>query len=256
MLASATSEVLPTSVVEFRTSFRRRFVKFRQLQAQYQPEVLSLLSQLPATSMDPSAIHETLLYLPSSLPANIRSKSSTRLAFMEKELRLGQCRNSLNQLRTRLTAQSRLIKYKYINVRHQGPNTRSRGFLNLVSTKIDAATTKYRHAFAAVQVLDQSGESEWRSTFLELRDQDVRGLAEAELPDAPTRERAEELQARSLLKGGAMPEGNRTVSWIWRGSIKGSSGDQGGQDEYGEGWFPSFDHMGHSLMVSLTRVPA
>ena len=240
MLASATSELLPTSVVEFRTSFRRRFVKFRQLQAQYQPEVASLLCWLPATSMDPPSVHDTPFYLPSSLPPDVLSIASERLVFMEKELRLGQCRDSLNQLRTRLVAKTRLIKYKYVNVRHQAPNTRSRGHLNQISTKIDAAVAKYRHAFAALQVLDQSGKSEWRSKFRELRDQDVRGLSEPELPNARTRERAEELQARSLLNGGAMPEGNRTVSWIWRGSIGGGPGEQGRSDEYGEGLFRIF----------------
>ena len=240
MLSSATSEVLPTSVVEFRTTFRRRFVKFRQLQARYQPEVAPLLCRLSATSMDPLFIQDTPFYLPSSLPPDVLSKSSERLVFMEKELRLGQCRDSLTQLRTRLVAKARLVKYKYINVRHQAPNTRSRGHLNQISTKIDAAATKYRHALTSLQALDQSGESKWRSKFLELRDQDVRGLSEPELPNARTKERAEELQARSLLNGGAMPEGNRTVSWIWRGSIGGGPGEQGGQDEYGEGLFPIF----------------
>jgi hypothetical protein len=80
--------------------------------------------------------------------------------------------------------------------------------------------------------------------FLELRNQDVRGLSDAELPDAPTQERAEELQARSLLNGGGVPEGNRTVSWIWRGSLRSSSGDQGEQDEFGEGWFSPFECVG------------
>ena len=54
---------------------------------------------------------------------------------------------------------------------------------------------------------------------------------------APTQERAEELQARSLLNGGVVPQGNQTVSWIWRGLLKGNSVDQDGLSEYGEGWF-------------------
>ena len=152
---------------------------------------------------------------------------------MEMKLRIGQCRDSLAQLRTKLNAQARLLKHKYINVRHQIPNTRSRNLLNRVNTKIEAFATKYRHAFASLQALHQGeGSAEWRQEFFELRNQDVRGLSEAELPNAPTRERAEELQARSLLNGGTVPEGNRTVSWIWRGSL---GGDQGGQDEYSEG---------------------
>ena len=232
--------MLPTSVVELRTSLRRRFVKFRQLQARYQPEVIPVLSELPATSMDPDSIHDTPLYLPSSLSRIILSKSSKRLVSMEIELRIGQCRDALTRLRTKLSARARLLKYKYVNVRHQRPNTRSLGLLGSVNSKLTAASTKYRHAFAMLQALDQSEGSEWRSEFLELREQDIRGLSEAELPNARSRERAEELRTRSLLNGGGIPEGNRTVSWIWRGSVKGGLGDRGGQDEHGEGLISFF----------------
>ena len=154
---------------------------------------------------------------------------------MEKELRIGQCCDSLTQLRTKLNTQACLLKHKYINIRHQAPNTRSWNLLNRVNAKIEAIATKYCHAFARLQVLDQGSGSEWRWEFFELRSQDVHGLSEAELPSALTRECAEELQARSLLNGGVVPEGNCTVSWIWRGSLKGGLEDQGGQDEYGEG---------------------
>jgi hypothetical protein len=34
---------------------------------------------------------------------------------METELRIGQCRDSLAQLRTKLNAQARLLKHKYIS---------------------------------------------------------------------------------------------------------------------------------------------
>ena len=139
---------------------------------------------------------------------------------MEKELRIGQCHDSLVQLRTKLNTQVRLLKYKYVNVHHQALNTRSRNLLNRTNAKIQAIATKYRNAFAILKVLDQSEDAEWRSEFLELRNQDVCYMSEMELPNAPTRERAEELCVRSLLGGGVIPEGNRTVSWIWRGSLK------------------------------------
>lgn len=155
---------------------------------------------------------------------------------MEKELRIGQCRDSLIQLRTKLNAQARLLKYKSVHVRHQAANTRSRNLLNRINKKIQAASARYRHVFAMLQVLDPRDVLGWHSEFLELKDGDVRGLSQAELPHAPTRERAEELQARTLLNGGVVPEGNRTVSWIWRGSLKGSSDDWDGQDKFGEGW--------------------
>ena len=154
---------------------------------------------------------------------------------METELRIGQCRDSLAELRTKLNAQARLLKHKYVNVRHQVPNLRSRTLLNRVNAKIETIATKYRHAFVMLHALDRHEGSEWRLEFLELKKQDVRGLSEPELPKAPTLERAEELQARSLLPNDTLPEGNRTISWIWRGSVKEGLEGQGGQHEYGEG---------------------
>lgn len=234
MFASVTSDPPPTSAVELRTSFRRRLVKFRQLQAQYQPEVVPLLAQLLETGMNVD-VQAIPLYLPSSLPPDILGRCSKRLVSMEAELWIGQCHDSLVQLHTKLTAQARLLKYKYVHVRHQASNTRSRNLLNRINVKIDAIAGKYRHAFATLKVLDPGGMLEWRSDFLELRSQDVRGMSQAELPNAPTRERAEELQGRRLLNSGVVPEGNRTVSWIWRGSLKGGPEEQGESSEYGEG---------------------
>ena len=88
---------------------------------------------------------------------------------MEMELQIGQCCDSLTQLHTKLHAQTCLLKHKYVNVRHQAPNTRSRDLLNRVNTKIKAIATKYRNAFARLQDLDQCERSEWRAEFLELR---------------------------------------------------------------------------------------
>ena len=225
-LASAASDSPPTAIVELRTVFRRRLAKFRQLQAEYQPETIPLLAKLPSAGQHPDSIHETPLFLPSSLPPEALRICSVRLVSMEKQLRIGQCRDSLTQLRTKLAAQSRLLKHKYVNVRNQAPNTRSRNLLHRNTARITAIAAKYRHAFAMLHVLDPNG-SEWNSEFKELGKQDIRCFSEPELPDAPTQERMQELQARTLLSGGVVPEGNRKVSWIWRGSHKDSSEDLG-----------------------------
>ena len=234
-LASATSSSLPISAVELRTTIRRRLIKFRQLQARYQPEVSPLIPQLSQnispTDSGVDAIQNIPLLLPSSLPPEYLDKCSKRLVVIETELCIGQCRNALSQLCTNLTAKTRLLKHKYINVRHQAPNTRSRDLVDQTRAKIDACTVKYRHASKMLRALDPSDNFKWQSEFCELRPQDVRGIAQPELPTAPTQERAEELLARSLLNGGGLPEGNRTVSWIWRGSLR----DSDGQTEYGEG---------------------
>ena len=235
VLASVTSDLLPTSVVDLWTSFRRRLVKFRQAQVRHQPEVVRLLAQLPETGTGIDAVQDIPLFLPSSLPRNVLVNCSKRLVSMEAELRISQCRDSLVQLRTKLTTQARLLKYKYIHVRHQASNTRSRNLINRVNAKIEATATKYRRAFTALNALDPEGKFGWRSELLELRSQDIRGISQAELPDAPTKERTKELQKRRLLNGKVAPKGNRTVSWVWRGSLMGSFEDQRESKEYGEG---------------------
>ena len=250
MLASTTSELLPTSVVEFRISFRRRLAKFRQLQARYQPETAFLLAQLSAVDGDTDAIQDSPLYLPSSLPPEALSKCSKRLVSMETELRVAQCRDSLTQLRTQLGARARLYKHKFVHVCHQRPNTRSWNSIGRVDVKIEALTTKYRCAFSTLPTLDFHGKSGWHSEFLELRNQDVRALSEAELPNAPTQARAQQLQARSLLSGGVVPEGNQTVSWIWRGLLQ----DPDAHEEFGEGSRVPFS-VYHSL-TPFYRIPA
>ena len=189
------------------------------MQAQFQPELMSLIPQYSVTDADVDAVQDTPLCLPSSLPPGILGKCSKRLVSMETELRIGQCRDSLTQLRTKLCAKARLLKHKFVHVRHQAPNTRSRNLLHRIEAKINVVAAKYDHAFAALQTLDPERKSGWGSDFQVLGKQDLRCLSEADLPDAPTRERAEKLQARSLLNGGVVPEGNRKVSWIWRGSL-------------------------------------
>ena len=56
-----------------------------------------------------------------------------------------------------------------------------------------------------------------------------------ELPDAPTKKCVEELQQRKLLNSSVTPKGNQTVLWVWRGSLKGDLGGQGGLGEHGKG---------------------
>lgn len=71
--------------------------------------------------------------------------------------------------------------------------------------------------------------------LLELTRDDLRRLSEPALPSAPTMERAREIQARTLLPGNTAAEGDRTVSWIWRGSLKKNSHGSDTQSEFGEG---------------------
>ena len=220
---------LPASVIEQRTALRRQLVKFRRLQAIYQPELAAVVTSPDDDVMDaPSR-------LPSSLPPSVRASCSPKLVSMEKELRLGQCQDALESLRLHLHSRSRILKDKFVNVRHQGPNTKSRELLNRVSARISACADKYRAARSALDALDPDPMASWRHEFLLLQAKDVRGMSEPKLPDHPDPERARVIQARMLLGGGVFPEGNQTLSWIWRGAATEPEGVTG----YNEG-LPAF----------------
>lgn len=187
----------------------------------YQPELATI-----ATPLDDDVV-DVSLCLPSSLPPETRANSSPKLVQMERELRLGQCHDSLSSLRLHLHSRSRLLKDKYLNVRHQGPNTKSRELVNRVSARISACADKYRAARSALDALDPDPVAPWRRELLILQAKDIRGMSEPKLPDHPDPERAKAIQTRALLNGGVFPDGTQTLSWIWRGVPTGPEGATG-----------------------------
>lgn len=149
---------------------------------------------------------------------------------MERELRLGQCYDALDTLRLHLYSRSAVLKDRCVNVRHQGPNTKSRALLNGVSTRIVAAADKYTAAYSALDALDPDPAAKWRTELLVLREEDIRGISEPLLPEHPDPERANAILARTLLSGGAFLEGSHMPSWIWRGAPTGP-GEASGYSE-------------------------
>ena len=218
---------LPVSVIEQRTTLRRQLVKFRELQAVYQPKLAVI-----DTSPDDDVV-DASLHLPSSLPPEARANCAPKLVSMEKDLRLGQCQDALSSLRLHLHSRSRILKDKFVNVRHQGPNTKSRELVDRVSNRIEACVDKYRAAHSALDALDPDPAASWRHDFLTLKAGDIRGMSESMLPDHPDPDRAKAIQARKLLNGGVFPQGSQTLSWIWRGVPTGPEGATG----YNEGLF-------------------
>ena len=214
---------LSPSTIELRTTVRRQLAKLRQLQQVYQPEL-----RLTPLSPD-NDVPNIPLFLPSSLPPDTQSKSP-KLAMMEKDLRLGQCSDALDSLRIHLHSKTGLLKDKYVNVRHQGPNTRSREFIGRVSSRISVAVDRYIAAYSALDVLDANSTAKWRTEFRPLHTNNICGVSEPSLPDHPDPKHASAILARTLLNGGAYPEGNHTVSWIWRGAPT-SNGAASGYNE-------------------------
>lgn len=138
---------------------------------------------------------------------------------MERDLQLGQCQDALSQLRNHLHSRARILKDKYVNVRHQGPNTRSRSLLDRVSAKINALADKYKASYTSLLALDTDPNAKWRSELQLLYQHDLRWMSDTDPIPGSSDERSTTAPNRNLLPGGVPSEGNRTVSWIWRGTL-------------------------------------
>ena len=176
-------------------------------------------------SDDDDDVQSTTLLLPSSLPSEILVKTSPKLIEMEKELRLGQCQDALSMLRDHLHSQARVLKDKYINVRHQRPNTRSKGLIDRISAKIEMFAMKYRAAYTALLALDSDPAAKWRSELRPLHKGDIRSMCDTELvrPSASSSSGGDVVSTHELLPGGIIPEGSRALSWIWAGAVNDAS---------------------------------
>ena len=124
-------------------------------------------------------------------------------------------------LRDHLHSQARVLKDKYINVRHQRPNTRSKGLVDCISAKIETFAVKYRAAYTALLTLDSDPAAKWRSELRPLHKKDIRSMCDTELVRPVTGSSSDVgvVPARELLPGGIIPEGSRTLSWIWAGAV-------------------------------------
>ena len=165
----------------------------------YQPE----LGLVPLSPND--NVLDVPLFLPSSLSRDTQSQCHPKLVVMEKDLRLGQCYDTLNSLHIHLHSKSRLLKDKHVNVRHQGPNTKSRDLINTVSSRISATADRYSTSYPALCELDTDPTAKWQTELHTLHANDIRGVSEPSLPDHPDPDRASAILARKLLSGGAYP---------------------------------------------------
>ena len=179
--------------------------------------MLTSLSTLPSTTAqdDEDNVQNSSLLFPSSLPQDILAETSPKLVRTERDLRLGQCQDALSQLHHHLNSRAQILKDKYINVCHQVPNTRSRNLLDCVLTKVNASANKYRAAYTSLHVLDPDANAEWRSELQPLHQSDLRLMSDA---DGSTVQ-STAISNCNLLPGGIPPEGNRTISWIWRDTL-------------------------------------
>ena len=100
---------------------------------------------------------------------------------MEKELQLGQCQDALAQIRGYLHSWVRIFKDKYVNIRHQVPNTCSHNLLDRVSAKINTSAEKYQAAYASLLALDSDPTVKWRSELQPLHRKDIWSMSDTDM---------------------------------------------------------------------------
>ncbi|KAM6492909.1 hypothetical protein JOM56_011043 [Amanita muscaria] len=124
------------------------------------------------------------LYLPSSLPTNLRQLPEM-LSIIEKEccLRIAQADDALADIRRQRRIISGLWQFKCLNVSGTGnkPNTRMRTLFDRFNLRTQSCANCYRAAWKALRALDPDGS--WRTRLQELHDRDVRGPGKDDLGD-------------------------------------------------------------------------
>ncbi|KAI0083406.1 hypothetical protein BDY19DRAFT_998587 [Irpex rosettiformis] len=147
-------------------------------------------------SIERAPPEDTPLFLPSSLPANMRGEGVVK-ALVQKEVRLrialaDDCLATIRRLRRTMVGVS---QFKHINVSGAGQksNTRMRNLYTKFNDKVAVTADRYRAAYAALLALQPNGD--WSTRLRPLADKDISGPATDD--DRP------------------LGEGHRELSWIW-----------------------------------------
>ncbi|KAG2087448.1 uncharacterized protein F5147DRAFT_748526 [Suillus discolor] len=134
-----TTDVQKGKLLQRMNALRQRIDTWGRVQLLYMPGVSRL--RLPDDVATEAKVHNTNLFLPSSLPHRV--PCDDRLLKHEWELREAQVYDTLNDLRTVLNLQYHLYKYKDTFIRGQRANTRANGIINNAECRIDALSLKY-----------------------------------------------------------------------------------------------------------------
>jgi hypothetical protein len=184
-----------------------------------------------------------LIMLPSVLTTEERSAGCVMgLAEVERAMRDAQCRTALAELRNQLSVKSRLLTYKSLHSRHQGPNTRLQSMVERNEVQIRLHSEKYQAVWRACLRLVEGDMAAlgWK----QLKKEDIRQMEDAEeLTEKAAACKKKEARRREaeqrLIREGEMRrplavdpvpedddsegeehraeagEGARVISWIW-----------------------------------------
>ncbi|KDR74714.1 hypothetical protein GALMADRAFT_70522 [Galerina marginata CBS 339.88] len=230
-------EIEETHLTEQRNALRTRLRLWDQLVPIYMPGLLQYQVDRAneGQALETKSHHpeDEELWLPSRIPAGCRTRVCQKgLPKMEERLRLGQCQDSLENIRQVLRLKARMIQFKNKNIRGQREGLRSRDVIDRVHDRARAAAGKYRAARQALFELRGSGD--WEETYRVLEDGDVRGYQDpnklqprkarqgtwedGQVPGDSKAEGATEelnLYNEPRTRRDGTGETRRTLSWIW-----------------------------------------
>ena len=198
-------------LLENRTALSYQIEKWRQIQAVYMPGVLNIDTVDPESSRRVKA-ESIKLWLPSQLDTEARNTvCSGGIVKSEKELRLAQLEDSLNDLRRARRTRRGLILFHKVQLAGQGQKTqtKSQAAMRTIQDRIDRCVRRYRVAHNALLRLSPSGD--WSNIYLPLTSDDNRG---------PGKEPEEN----------SGPDGQYAPSWIWRSAATTISPDEVNED--------------------------
>jgi hypothetical protein len=186
-----------------RSSLIRQIMIWRPIQLAYIPHVASLLPLVQDDRTNGGGHHSNpesmLLYLPSSLPPEIRQRPELKnIHDAELRLREAQADDALADVRRLRRVIQGLWQFKKLNVSGTGNrnNTRMLHSFSRFDTKLQLAANRYRVAYTALRALDLNGL--WKDRLKELKPSDLRGPGRD--PDNPE---------------DAKSNGRFEPSWIW-----------------------------------------
>ncbi|KAL1714108.1 hypothetical protein EV715DRAFT_295467 [Schizophyllum commune] len=216
-----------------RTKLTRSINKLNEVQAHYTPDALPRTSTWKAdpTNVD-KPVEDAPLFPPSALATSERRRCFRGVVRQEARLRDAQCRTALDTMRNLLIVHSRLLTYKNLHVRHQGPNTRAQASLTKNMEKIKRQAHKYVAAHTALVNLADGNAAKVPWHALDIN-KDVRCMEDGDDGKRRGRKRAsddaegaEDVEAGEGTAGSrthlqqcrdATGEGRRKISWIWKG---------------------------------------
>ncbi|KAG2101317.1 uncharacterized protein F5147DRAFT_812283 [Suillus discolor] len=195
------TEIQLSTLQQRTNTLRRRIEHWIKIQTLYMPCVARLREMIDATSDNTEEdVHSIKLWMPSAIVTQSLS-CDRNLLLIEWKLRRAQGHEALHELHQHLRLKRHLTGFKKDWITSQRGHTRSRGIIDTVQKKIDAAATKYRIAWASLSALAEPLlEIEWKAEFPVLEKEDVRGMTEDQ------------------AAGESISEGRRlvSISWIWK----------------------------------------